>query len=83
MRRREVQFKLNDLVFAHLRKERFPRGEFNKLKLKKIGSCKILRKISANAYELEFPSYMDISPIFNVAYLYSYRGDDAKGPEEI
>jgi len=44
------------MVLSHLRKERFPRKEYNKLKMKKIGPCKILRKFSANTYELELPT---------------------------
>ena len=53
------------------------------MKLKKIGPCKILRKFLANAYGLEFPADMDISPIFNVENLYSYRGDTIEEPKEI
>jgi hypothetical protein len=51
---------------AHLRKEIFPRGTYSKLNYKKIGPCRILRKISDNAYKLELLEDFDISPIFNV-----------------
>jgi len=53
--RRELQFEVGYQVIKHLRKERFPRGTYNKFKLKKIGLCKVLRKFDENAYEIEFP----------------------------
>jgi hypothetical protein len=80
--RRELQFEVGDQVLAHLRKERFPRGTYNKLKMKKIGPCKILRKFDANAYEIELPDGVGISPIFNVSDLYPYRKDDTEGSED-
>jgi hypothetical protein len=76
--RRELQFEVGDQVLAHLKKERFPRGTYNKLKMKKIGPCKILRKFDANAYEIELPDDVGISPIFNISDLYPYREDDTE-----
>ena len=75
-KRREVQFKVGDEVLAHLRKERFPRGTYNKLNMKNIGPCRILRNFSANAYEIELLDNVGISSIFNVADLYPYRRED-------
>jgi hypothetical protein len=75
---RELQFEVVYLVLAHLRKEIFPRGTYNKMKMKKIGSCKILRKFEANAYEIELPDGVGISPIFNIANLYLYRKNEAR-----
>lgn len=77
LKRKEAKFEEGDLVLAHIWKERFPRGECNKIKLKKIGPCKILRKLSDNAYEIELTTSTGISPIFNVANMYHYAEDEA------
>jgi hypothetical protein len=61
---------------VHLRKERFLKGKYNKMKKKNIRPCKILRKISGNAYEIEMLENVGISLIFNVIDLYPYRMDD-------
>ena len=77
-----MNFEVGDLVLAHLRKERFLKREYNKLKFKKIGPCRVLRKFSANAYEIELPPDVGISPIFNVVDLYKYEGEIANDTEE-
>jgi hypothetical protein len=68
-------------VLAHLQKEILPRETYNKLKLKKIGPCKILRKFGENSYEIGLPEDVDISPIFNIVYLYPYREYGAGGSQ--
>jgi hypothetical protein len=69
---------VGDLVLAHLMKERFPRGTYKKLKMKKIGPCKIIRKFETNAYEIELLDGVGVSPIFNVVDMYPYRADEAE-----
>jgi len=80
--RRELQFEVGYQVLAHLKKEMFPRGTYNKLKMKKIGPCNILRKFDANAYELELSEDVGISPIFNISDLYPYMKHDIIGSED-
>eukprot|EP00253_Pinus_taeda_P002905 PITA_02905 len=81
MRENIIQEKHNggDEVLAHLRKEHFPRGAYNKLKYKKIGPCKVLQKFSANAYELQLPPGIGISPICNVVDLFPYTTSPEEG----
>jgi hypothetical protein len=80
--RRKIQFEVGDQVIAQIRKDRFPRVTYNKLNMKKIGPCKILRKFGENVYEIELPEDVGISPIFNIADLYPYREDGTGGPED-
>jgi hypothetical protein len=45
--------------------------------MKKIGPCRVLKKFGANAYEIELPDGIKISPIFNISDLYPYRVEEA------
>ena len=49
-------------------------GTYSKLKMKKFGPYKILKKHdSRNAYEVELPDGIHIALIFNVAYSKKYH----------
>jgi hypothetical protein len=72
-KRRDVQFKVGDLVMIHLKKERLPKGQHTKLMMKKIGPFKILQKCGNNAYRVELPPDVGLSPIFNVSDLFAFK----------
>ena len=50
--------------------------------MKKIEPCKILRKFNANAYEIELPDDVGISPIFNISDMYPYKRYDTEGSKD-
>jgi hypothetical protein len=50
--------------------------------MKKIRPCKVLKKFGANAYEIELPDGIRISPIFNVSDLYPYKAEEAEAGSE-
>ena len=67
-------FQVGDEVMVHLKRERFPFGIYNKLKMKRFGPCKILKKFDIGiAYKVELPDDMDISPMLNIVDLYKYH----------
>ena len=66
------------MVLAYLRRGKFPKRKYNKLKMKKTGHCRILGKFLGNDHGLEMPTRMGISPIFNVADLYPYVAKDTE-----
>ena len=77
-RRKYVEFEVGDLVWVHLRKNRFPPGKFGKLKPRVDGPFKIIEKIGENAYKLQLPAEYEISPMFNVKDLRAYHGEDLR-----
>ena len=56
-----------------IKEECFPVGTYNKLKMKKFGPCKIVKMHDfGNAYEVELPVKLNISPLFNISDLTEY-----------
>ena len=49
LKRMKKNYEVGDLVLAYMRKESFPKGEYNKLKLKKTRPCRMLKFFFANA----------------------------------
>ena len=73
MKRRYKELEVGDEFMAHLRKEQFLVGTYNKLKMKKFGPCKIVKRHdSGNAYEVELSTELNISPVFKISDLIEY-----------
>ncbi|KAE8663201.1 putative Quercetin 3-O-methyltransferase 1 [Hibiscus syriacus] len=66
---RQVLFDVGDFVWDVLTRDRFPVGEYNKLKDRKIGPCEVVQNINDNAYRLRLPSHLKTSDVFNVKHL--------------
>lgn len=74
LKRRDVQFKVGDMVMIHLKKERLPKEKYTKMLMKKIGPFKVLKRCGTNAYKIDLRSNVGLSPIFNVSNIYAYKG---------
>ena len=72
-KRRDLQFKVGDLVIIHLKKEMLPKGLYTKLLMKKAGPFKVLKKCGNNAYKIDLLVDIGLSPIFNISNLYAYK----------
>jgi hypothetical protein len=74
--RKEIKFEPGDLVWLHLRKERFPELRKSKLLPRADGPFKVLERVNDNAYKLELPADFGVSPTFNIADLKPYLGEE-------
>ena len=73
--RRKLIFEPGDLVWLHLRKDRFPELRKSKLMPRAAGPFKVLQQINENAYKLDLPTDFGVSPTFNIADLKPYLGE--------
>jgi hypothetical protein len=74
--RKELKFEPKDLVWLHLRKERFPELRKSKLMPRADGPFKVLQRINENAYKLNLPVDFGVSPTFNITNLKPYLGEE-------
>jgi hypothetical protein len=70
--KREVKLEPGDLVWLHLRKDRFLELRKSKLMPRADGPFKIIEKINDNAYKLELPPEFGVSPTVNITDLRPY-----------
>jgi translation initiation factor IF-1 len=78
--RKGVKLEPGDLVWLHLRKERFLELRKSKLMSCAASPFKILAKINDNAYKLELPLEFGVSPSFNISDLRPYLGEEDEMP---
>jgi len=74
--RKGMEYQPGDLIWLHLRKERFPTRRRSKLMAKGDGPFKVLAKVGVNAYKLELPRDVTVSATFNVGDLSPYVEDE-------
>ncbi|KAK1670589.1 hypothetical protein QYE76_058748 [Lolium multiflorum] len=76
-KKKERIFNEGDLVWIHLRKDRFPQERNSKLKPRGDGPFKVLKRINNNAYVIDIPTskYL-VSNTFNVSDLSPYHEDE-------
>jgi hypothetical protein len=74
--RKQLIFEPGELVWLHLRKDRFPALRKSKLMPRADGPFKVLEQINDNAYKLDLPVDFGVSPTFNIADLKPYLEED-------
>jgi hypothetical protein len=74
--RKQLDFAPVNLVWLHLKKERFPDLRKYKLMPRADGPFKVLEKINENAYKLNLSVDFRVSPTFNIVDLKPYLGEE-------
>jgi hypothetical protein len=74
--RKQLIFEPSELVWLHLRKDRFPALRKSKLMPWADGPFKVLEQINDNAYKLDLPVDFGVSPTFYIADLKPYLGEN-------
>jgi hypothetical protein len=74
--RKQLIFEPGELVWLHLRKDRFPALRKSKLMTWTDGPFKVLERINDNAYKLDLLVDFGVSPTFNIVDLKPYLGED-------
>lgn len=77
--RNQAQFQPGDLVWIHLRKERFPGKRKSKLIPRAEGLFRVLERVGESAYTIELLGDYSVSSTFNMGDLAPYLED---GPLE-
>ena len=78
--RKHVVFAPRDLVWLHLRRDRFPELRKSKLMPRPDGPFKVLEKINDNACKLELSANFGVSSTFNIADLKPFLGEEDELP---
>ena len=74
-------FDIGNLVWLHLRNERFPNECKSKLLPRANGPFKVLARYNNNAYKIDLPcDKYNVSNTFNIKDLSPYHGDEAFDP---
>ena len=79
--KQHMLFNIGDLVWLHLRKDRFPKERKSKLLPQADVPSKVLARYNNNAYKIDLPrDKYNVSDIFNVSDLSTYHGDEDFDP---
>ena len=73
-RKKEIIFEERDLVWLHLRKDRFPTQRKSKLSPRGDGPFQVLKRVNNNAYKLDLPLEYGVQDTFNVIDLSPFVG---------